>query len=483
MSRPTKIQQFVGVLRRFVYTLVLYVLTPFILYRLAFRGLRARGYFSRWFERFGFFPDPGISHSIWVHAVSVGEVNAAAPLIDALRRCYPDDRFVVTTVTPTGSDRVRQLWGEQVFHVYLPYDLPGAIRRFLGHIHPRIAVIMETEIWPNLFRQCDRAGIPILIANARLSRRSLDRYGPVRPLIRVAIRSTTFIAAQSLRDAQRFLELGARPERVRVVGNLKYDMHVPDHLVKQAHDWRAQWGAQRPVWIAASTHEGEELAVIETHSRLLRWFPDALLIVAPRHPERFRPMVQLCRSYGFLTACRSEDGLAGPDTQCFVLDTLGELVPFCAAADVAFVAGSLDPVGGHNVLEPAALGIPVLVGPNTFNFTEVTELLIEHDACVRIDGVETLTAALQRLLGQPELRQRMGAAAIAVVEAERGAAAQTLVIVQRILAGKTAVTLHCPPSSPPRSGGDRLNPGWLSRLCQRPVPPPGRPRRRAPEGG
>lgn len=440
MRRSAKIHSVGGVLRRFTYTLVLYLLTPVILYRLAFRGLRSRGYFSRWFERFGFFPNPRIQNSIWVHAVSVGEVNAAAPLIDVLRKNYPDDSFVITTVTPTGSDRVRQLWGEQVFHVYLPYDLPGAIRRFLTRVRPRIAIIMETEIWPNLFRHCDRSGIPVLIANARLSARSLDRYGPIRPLIRVAIRSTTFIAAQSERDAERFLELGARPERVRVVGNLKYDMHVPDHLVAQARQWRAQWGKQRPVWIAASTHEGEELPVIEAHSHLLRRFPDALMIVVPRHPERFRPMLQLCRSYGFLTACRSEDGLPGPDSQCFVLDTLGELVPFCATADVAFVAGSLDPIGGHNVLEPAALGVPVLVGPNTFNFVEVTELLIEHGACERIDGVETLTAALQRLLGQPALRERMGAAGIAVVEAERGAAAQTLEIMRRMLEGKSPVS-------------------------------------------
>ena len=442
MPHSSQTSKIGGALRRYVYTLVLYLLTPVIIYRLAFRGLRARGYFSRWFERFGFFPDPGITNSIWVHAVSVGEVNAAAPLIDALRRRYVEHSFVITTVTPTGSDRVRQLWGDSVFHVYLPYDLPDAIRRFLRRIRPNIAVIMETEIWPNLYRQCDKFGVPVLIANARLSRKSLDGYGPVRPLVRAAIRSATFIAAQSQRDADRFLELGARPERVRVVGNLKYDMHVSQTLKPQAAQWREQWGPQRPVWIAASTHEGEELAVIEAHSHLLRRFPDALLLVAPRHPERFRPMVQLCRSYGFLTACRSEDVLAGPKTQCFVLDTLGELVPFCAAADVAFVAGSLDPIGGHNVLEPAALGIPVVVGPNTFNFADVTELLIEQGACVRIDEANALAATLQRLLGQPELRQRMGEAAMAVVESERGAVKRTLEIVQRTMAGKTPVTLH-----------------------------------------
>jgi len=442
MASSPRTARFGSALRRFLYTAVLYLLTPVIFYRLVFRGLRARGYFSRWFERFGFFPDPGIDASIWVHAVSVGEVNAAAPLIDALRKRYADRRFVITTVTPTGSDRVRQLWGEGVFHVYLPYDLPGAVRRFLTRTRPQVAVIMETEIWPNLFRQCERSGVPVLIANGRLSRKSLDGYGPVRPLVRAAIRSATFIAAQSQRDAQRFLELGARPDRVRVVGNLKYDMHVSDTLVPQAAQWREGWGRQRPVWIAASTHEGEELPVIEAHSHLLRRFPDALLLVAPRHPERFRPMVQLCRSYGFLTACRSEDGLARPETQCFVLDTLGELVPFCAAADVAFVAGSLDPIGGHNVLEPAALGVPVIVGPNTFNFAEVTELLVERGACVRINDADGLATTLQRLLGQPELRGEMGRNAMAVVEAERGAAARTLEIVHRTLAGKTPVTMH-----------------------------------------
>lgn len=442
MPHSTRTARLGGVLRRSLYTLVLYLLTPLILYRLAFRGLRARGYFSRWFERFGFFPDSGIRSSIWIHAVSVGEVNAAAPLVDALRQRYEGHSFVVTTVTPTGSDRVRQLWGDQVFHVYLPYDLPGAVRRFLRRIRPSVAVIMETEIWPNLFRECDKSQIPVLIANARLSRKSLDGYGPVRPLVRAAVRSARFIAAQSQLDAERFLALGAHPERVRVVGNLKYDMHVPDSLKPNARQWREQWGSQRPVWIAASTHEGEELPVIEAHSHLLRRFPDALLLVAPRHPERFRPMVQLCRSYGFLTACRSEDTMAGPDTQCFVLDTLGELVPFCAAADVAFVAGSLDPIGGHNVLEPAALGIPTIVGPNTFNFTEVTELLIDHGACVRIEDAEDLAAVLRRLLGQPELCQQMGQAAITVVENERGAVQRTLDIVHRTLAGKAPVTQH-----------------------------------------
>jgi 3-deoxy-D-manno-octulosonic-acid transferase len=421
---------------RAIYTFTMYLLTPVIVYRLALRGLRARGYFSRWFERFGFFPPAGLDDTVWVHAVSVGEVNAAAPLVEALRLRYADRRFVVTTVTPTGSDRVRQLWGDSVFHVYLPYDLPASIRRFMRRVRPRIAVIMETEIWPNLFFECERRGVPIVVANARLSEKSLRGYGPVRPLARDAIRCATFVAAQSQQDAERLLELGARPERLRVVGNLKYDMRVTEDLVPRAQQCRAAWGPARPVWIAASTHEGEELAVIEAHSRLMRRFPDALMLVAPRHPERFRPMVQLCRSYGFVTASRSEEQMAGHDTQCFVIDTLGELVPFLAAADIAFVAGSLDPIGGHNVLEPAALGVPVLVGPNTFNFAEVTDLLLERGAALRIHDAEELAGALQKLLDDPVLRRAMGDAARQTVEGERGAVARTLAIIERVVAGE-----------------------------------------------
>jgi 3-deoxy-D-manno-octulosonic-acid transferase len=433
-------RRFARALMRPIYTLTMYLLTPVIVYRLALRGLRAPGYFSRWFERFGFFPEPGLEDSVWVHAVSVGEVNAAAPLVEALRARYADRRIVVTTVTPTGSDRVRQLWGEAVFHVYLPYDLPASIRRFLRRVRPSIAVIMETEIWPNLFFECERHSVPIVVANARLSQKSLRGYGPVRPLARAAIRCATFVAAQSQQDAERLLELGARPQRLRVVGNLKYDMVVAAELEPQARQWRAAWGEARPTWIAASTHEGEELAVIEAHSRLMRRFPDALLLVAPRHPERFRPMVALCRNYGFVTASRSEERLAGGETQCFVIDTLGELVPFLAAADIAFVAGSLDPIGGHNVLEPAALGVPVLVGPNTFNFAEVTDLLLERGAAIRIADAEALAAALQRLLDDPALRRAMGEAARQTVESERGAVARTLAIVERVVAGENVVS-------------------------------------------
>jgi 3-deoxy-D-manno-octulosonic-acid transferase len=418
---------------RALYTFTTYLVIPVILYRLATRGLRQRGYHWRWRERFGFFEAPGVTDSVWVHAVSVGEVNAAIPLVEALRKRYVGRSIVVTTVTPTGSERVRQLWGNTVFHVYLPYDLPAAIHRFLDRVQPCIAVIMETEIWPNLYLECAARGVPIVISNARLSEKSLRGYSPALPLLRDALRCANFVAAQSQVDGERFLSLGTPPDRVEVVGNLKFDIRLPPDLAENAVRWRQQWGAGRPVWIAASTHEGEELAVIEAHSRLMHWFPDALLLVAPRHPERFKPMVQLCRSYGFNTACRSDDQLPGPATQCFVVDTLGELLSFLATADVAFVAGSLEPIGGHNVLEPAALGVPVLVGPHTFNFAEVTDLLLERGAALRVDDSDSIAAVLQRLLTMPEQRRAMGETGRVTVISARGALKRTMQRIEAIL--------------------------------------------------
>jgi len=427
-----------GVRFRFLYTLTMYLAVPVILYRLAARGLRYREYFARWKERFGFFPRPGFDESIWVHAVSVGEVNAAVPLIEALMRRYADRRFVITTVTPTGSERVQKLFGGRVFHVYLPYDLPASVERFLDRVKPTLAVIMETEIWPNLFFECNRRGIPIVVANARLSERSLRGYGPVRPLARAAIQCATHVAAQSQADAERLLALGARPEKLSIAGNVKFDMAVPKALDSSGAMVREYWGTNRPVWIAASTHEGEEVPSIEAHTRVLKRFPDALLLLAPRHPERFRPVVQLCRQYGFRTAVRSEDSVAARDSECFVIDTLGELLLFYAAADVAFVAGSLETIGGHNVLEPAALGKPVLVGPHTFNFAEITASLIADGAALRVADAAELGDTVVRLFADPAKREAMGPAALAAVERERGAVLRVLEIVERVMAGAPA---------------------------------------------
>jgi 3-deoxy-D-manno-octulosonic-acid transferase len=424
-------------LLRAFYTLVMYLLTPVILYRLAWRGIGYRDYWGRWRERFGFFDDPELSDTIWIHAVSVGEMNAAAPLIDALMKRFEGRRFVVTTVTPTGSARVQKLFGERVFHVYLPYDLTASIRRFLDRINPSLAVVMETEIWPNLYYECARRKIPIVLANARLSERSLNGYGPVRPLAREAIRSVAFVAAQSQQDATRLGLLGARAERMRVVGNVKFDMRVPGGLDRIGKVLREYWGESRPAWIAASTHEVEEAAVLEAHTRVLRRFPEALLVIAPRHPERFQPVIKLCRGYGLRTLSRSEDTVAHLDTQAFVVDTMGELLNFFAACDVAFVAGSFDSIGGHNVLEPAALGKPVLVGPHTFNFAEVTENLICDGAALRVQNAVELGDAVSRLLADAATRQRMSASALAAVERERGAVSRCVDIVAAVIEGRT----------------------------------------------
>ena len=420
-------------LRRFIYTIALYLLTPLILYRLAVRGLRYPDYFARWRERFGFFQNPFIRNSIWIHAVSMGEVNAAMPLIDALMQRYQGTPFVITTVTPTGSERVRRVYGDRVFNVYLPYDLPASIRRFFARVQPRLAVVMETEIWPNLFFECEARKIPIIVANARLSEKSLRGYGPIRPLARRALASARYIAAQSATDAMRLTKLGADPSRLGVVGNLKYDMNVPSELKEQARLLRIAWGARRPVWVAASTHDGEELPVLKAHAEVLRRFPDALLLLAPRHPERFKPVALACRSFGFATRTRSDDGNASSDTQCFVIDTLGELLLFYAASDVAFVGGSLVPIGGHNVLEPAAMSVPVIVGSKTFNFVEITQSLLDSGAALRIMDGEELGATVTRLFADETQRHAIGRAARAAFEREQGGVLRTVGIVERVL--------------------------------------------------
>lgn len=427
---PTRVRL---VLLRWLYILTMYVATPVILYRLFVRGLKLPSYLQRWPERFGWFKAPGFSTgSIWVHAVSVGELNAAIPLIGTLRKRYPDVPLVVTTVTPTGSDRVRQVFGDEVFHVYLPYDLPASVNRFLNRVRPRLAVVMETEIWPNLFFACRKRGIPVVIANARLSERSLRGYGPVQPLAGEAIRSATFIAAQSQTDYDRFLSLGARPERLAMVGNIKYDIDLPETGIANGIQWREQAGVDRPVWIAASTHEGEDLAVMNAQRNVLERFPEALLIIAPRHPERFRLTVQLSESTGFRTRSRSEHRFATHDTQCFVADSLGELMGFYAAADVAFVGGSLEKIGGHNVLEPALLDKPVIVGPHTFNFADITDLLIQQGAAVRIPDGDSLGEAVAWLLSSDQRMKRMGEAAREVIAVERGALSRIMGVIERI---------------------------------------------------
>ena len=419
---------------RFLYTIAIYLATPVIVLRLIARGLHYRGYFARWRERFGYFPDPHFSDSIWVHAVSVGEVNAALPLIRALRKRYPQLPTVVTTVTPTGSERVRAQLGDEVFHVYLPYDLPHAVRRFLERVRPSLGVIMETEIWPNLFHACGRRDIPLVIANARLSERSLRAYAPIHKLVAQALSNVGYIAAQSHADARRYRTLGAAPSRVSIAGNLKFDMPIPQGVRERGEALRRAWGDARPVWFAASTHEGEELAVLQAHLDVLHRLPDALLLIAPRHPERFRAVEQSARNLGFSTCTHNGPERPDANCQCFVVDVMGAMMRHYAASDLAFVAGSLVPIGGHNVLEPASLARPVLVGPYTFNFEEITRSLIESGGARRVEAPDALGPAVLELLRDAPLRHRMGANARMVFARERGAVRRTMILIERIYA-------------------------------------------------
>ncbi len=420
-------------LLRGLYSVALYVLVPITLYHLVWRGFRQPAYFHRWPERYALYrgatPFP---RTLWVHAVSVGEVNAAVPLVNALRRVRPDLRLLVTTITPTGSERVQALWGGDVEHVYLPYDLPGAVGRFLRHYRPCAALIMETELWPNLLFGCRDHGVPSFILNARLSERSLKGYRVLAPLVGRALRTVTRVAAQSAADAIRFVRLGARTDQVAEVGNLKFDVAIPDTLEAFARECRASSG-QRLAWIAASTHPDEEAAVLAIHRQLRARHPDLLLLWAPRHPERFRGAVESARALGWRVSTRSRSQWPGAMDDVFVIDTLGELLHFYACADVAFVGGSLQAIGGHNLLEPAAAGVAIVTGPHLHNFEEISRRLEEAGALRVGDDKATVQAALAQLLAEPVARERMVEAGRRLVDRGRGALAQTLILLQPAL--------------------------------------------------
>jgi 3-deoxy-D-manno-octulosonic-acid transferase len=417
---------------RALYTLLLYLLAPLVLLRLAWRGLRAPAYWRRWPERFGFVEPSLGERVIWIHAVSVGEVQAAVPLVHALQEKYPAYSLLVTTVTPTGSARVTTLFGAEVAHVYAPYDLPGAVRRFFRRVQPQLAIIMETELWPNLFHACHSRQVPLLLVNARLSARSLAGYRRVKSLVSQTLNNLTGMAAQGEADAERFASLGMPRERMIVSGNLKFEQRIPPGLREQAEALRSSWG-MRPVWVAASTHEGEDEMLLDVLQQLHKRFADCLLVLVPRHPERFEGVAALCRQRGLKIVLRSDRRSCTADTRVFVGDSMGELPLFLAAADAAFVGGSLVPRGGHNLLEPAALGIPVVTGPHVFNFTEICELLLQAGACEKVGNCDELTATLGRWLGDASERHRVGERGRAVVEKNRGALEAVLAMIERHL--------------------------------------------------
>ncbi len=421
---------------RLLYLAALYLAVPVISAMLALRGLRDRSYWHHFGERLGLGP-PLARSPIWVHAVSVGEVQAAAALVLALRNRHPEIPVLVTTFTPTGAARARALFRDAADVRFLPFDLPGSVRRFLDRTRPRLAVIIETELWPNLYRQCRRRRIPLVIASARLSRRSTDRYRRLGALFRETVAGSIVIAAQGEGDAERFRALGAAAERTHVTGNLKFDLTLPPDIGERGRILRQQYAPDRALWAAGSTHgDGEEEAVLQAHRHVLAVHPGALLVLAPRHPTRFGEVAAWLQRQGvaFTRRSQSATGKAARDGyDVLLLDTLGELLYFYAAADVAFVGGSLAPIGGHNLLEPAALGLPVLTGPHNSNGEDIARLLLGCGAAQIVrDGAE-LGTRVAALLADQALRADRGSRGREAVDRNRGALEKLLALIDPLI--------------------------------------------------
>lgn len=430
---------------RLVYVLLTYLLAPVVIAMEAWRALGDPQYRGRLGQRLGWQGPAPEGPCLWVHGVSVGEVQAAAALVRALRDAYPGLPVVVTTVTPTGAQRARALFGDSVSHCYLPYDLPGAVRRFLDRTRPRVAIIMETEIWPTLYHALGTRGVPLVMASARVSTRSVDRYRRLASLFRTTLSHGILIGAQTAADAERFRIIGAAPDRVRVTGNVKYDMEIPAAAVAAGRDFRARVAADRPVWIAGSTHEGEEDIVLAAHAAVRERHPDALLILVPRHPQRFESVRALLRRRGVAFDQRSAGSEPEPGHTVFLVDTLGELQMFYAAADVAFVAGSLVPIGGHSLLEPAVLGLPMLSGPHNHNAQDVADLFEQCGALRIVRSQADLAQKTCEWFDDPARARADGERGRQAVEQSRGAVTRLVAMV--------APLLSRPGASPADPGG------------------------------
>lgn len=430
---------------RLFYSALFYFLTPVILARLYWRGRKQPGYSERWSERLALYdsvPEPGV---IWFHAVSVGEAEAAFPLVRAIKHQFPSRTILVTATTPTGSARIKEVLGDTAKHVYLPYDLPDCVDRFIRHYRPVLAVVLETEIWPNFYRACGRQGIPLAIVNARLSERSARGYLKLRSLTRESLSHVRLIAAQTSEDAKRYIAIGANPKSVVVTGNIKFDMELPAAAEERARAMRSALFGERPVLIAGSTHPGEESLVLTAFNSLRRQLPELLLILAPRHPHRAADIIAECRKFGLATRLRSEKSACDEPVDVFLLDTLGELRSFYAVSDAAFVGGSLVPVGGHNVLEPAAVGLPVMFGPHLFNFAEIGRKLKESGGGIEVKNAEELAYWAGRLLCDESLRSEIGGNGKRFVSANQGAVQKIAELLGGLKAGRA---FNPPPEAP-----------------------------------
>lgn len=433
------IKRFRAFLWSIAYQSLIHLAVPFIILRLWWRGRKNPAYRQRIAERFAFFSAFEKQPRLCLHAVSVGEVIAAKPLISAILQQFPDYRLLVTTTTPTGSATVKRLFAEQVEHVYFPYDLPYAVSGFLQRTQPTAVIIMETEIWPNFYRICTRKKIPLLLANARLSTRSYRAYARLQPFTKNVLQSLQTIAARDHNDVQRFIQLGLDASRVQAIGNIKYDLHIPQTQVEQGLAYRQTWG-NRPIWLAASTHVGEDEILLRVHQQLLSHFPDLLLILVPRHPERFSEVAVLIQHHklGFDQRSRwqAHQPNISANTSVILGDSLGEMFVWISACDLVFVGGSLINRGGHNPLEATALAKPVISGQYVFNFTEVFNTLVHEKAAILVDHQQALSTQIQQWLTNPNHAKQAGLYGQQLIAQHRGATQGIIHLLQQ------AITYH-----------------------------------------
>ncbi|EKO3403577.1 lipid IV(A) 3-deoxy-D-manno-octulosonic acid transferase [Vibrio fluvialis] len=412
---------------RLIYTLLLIVASPLLLYSLYKKKVGKPAFGARWKEHWGMTPKVSSQNPIWIHAVSVGESIAAIPVIKAMKQAQPAQAIVVTTTTSTGAEQIAKL-GDLVEHRYMPLDFAWCVRRFLQAVKPSRLLIVETELWPNTVHTVHQHNIPITIINARLSERSCLRYQKFSTLFNLIRPYVDRILCQYESDAQRFIRLGFQPEQVQVTGSIKFDIEIAPTVLEQGRQLREELGLDRPVWIAASTHEGEDTILLDAHHALLKHFPNALLILVPRHPERFNTVFKLCIQQGFMTHRRTSSSTIAPESQIYLGDTMGELLTLISAADICFMGGSLigEKVGGHNLLEPAALGKPLLNGLSYYNFNEIMHMLQDNGAVSICENASQITDNLQLLWATPKLMQQKGMNAQNVVQQNRGAISRTV---------------------------------------------------------
>ncbi|OGS92740.1 MAG: 3-deoxy-D-manno-octulosonic acid transferase [Gallionellales bacterium GWA2_59_43] len=415
---------------RLLYKVLLWLLLPYILLRLLWRARKQPEYLSHVGERFGFYPQHDGKPLIWLHAVSVGETRATQSLVARLRAAHPDHRILLTHATPTGRSTGEQLYGDHVLRAYLPYDYPFSVSRFLRHFDPQLGILMETEIWPNLIRAAHEQGVPLLLLNARMSEKSARGYARFAGLTRNALEQLSAVAAQTDDDAARLTALGAR--NVSVMGNLKFDIEAPSVMLTLGRWLRMQFGAGRKVFLAASTREGEEALLLDALSPYLAG-ADWLLVIVPRHPQRFAEVAAMLEQRGIAYQRRSEDLAVDPSIRVVLGDSMGEMFAYYAAADLAFIGGSLQPCGGQNLIEACAVGTPVLVGPHTYNFAEATRLAVAAGAACQVRDADRLVAEVQRLLGDENALSAMRQGCAGFVAANRGATDAALNIVSSFL--------------------------------------------------